>query len=133
MMIFISVLCFSIAVLLCVVALLLCRNPRPSQWSSEMFIGSLMVPAVIGLGVIGVGALARAGLGTGGLTIGWLELLLTACTVVGTCIVLKRLRIRKTLATYTAKKAGRAQVIDMNQERPGAPKPPAKPRLKRAA
>jgi len=129
MYLFYGVLCIAVAALVFGATLIGSRRPDPPRWASDLMVGNLFAPLVVGLMALGACSLIQFlfRLASAPPAIG--EWIASGVTLGVTLVAFKLMRVRQRLADYSAAAAG-SQVIRADfQASPevGTPEPPVKP------
>ncbi len=130
MRLFTGVLCLSLAVLVFVVTLLGCRNPRRPRWTGDFLVANVYTTGILALGVYGVAELIRFFARADASAFPTGEAWLAGLTLAAALLAVRALRVRRTLAAYAATKAAAARFSSQgDDERPQPPAKPTRPRL----
>jgi hypothetical protein len=129
MYLFYGMLCIAVAALVFGATLIGSRRPDPPRWASDLMVGNIFAPLVVGLMALGTCSLIQFlfRLASTPPTIG--EWIATAATLGVTLVVFKLMRVRQRLADYSAAAAGSQVIRPAFPASPeaGKPEPPVKP------
>jgi len=109
------------AILFCV-SLLGSRNPHEPRWASDFWVGSVYIPGLMGFFFMGVSFFVKMAADMDQANIGTTESIVSAAVIAVTVVIIKAMKVKKTLAAY-GRESSPASVVDMRPH----PELPSKP------
>jgi len=92
----------ALSVLLFGVVLIMCRNPRPSAWTTDFLVGNIYTPAIVAMMAVSVAFFIKFFISLGTEPFSVTQLAMAIGIVAVGIVGLKMLRIKKRLSEYEA-------------------------------